>query len=290
MTTQRDPDRLLQVFLDEGPEVLPDRVLDAVETDIHRMRQRAAFGPWRFNPMRTFMAAAAVAAVLVVGGGLLWATRPPSVLEGPTPQPTPTPQEARGALAAGTTYLSTRFSQPFQFTMPLEFGSDAAAADLSADQHTLRIRPSSEGAITFHDDIALPNDLCHPTGTLPDVPDDVEAWLSTRGVTVSAPDFVGDSTLHASFWDIELGPNCISSADEAPGSPTIAFSAGERHRIYRVLVPVRDPSRPGAINADPMLIVTWGAGYGGVGDEVLDRLNSLTDSLVTSIELLPTQE
>ena len=73
--TTRDPDQLLDLFLEEGPAVLPDRVLEAVREDIHRHRQRTRIGLWRFTNMRTYIAAAAVVAVVAIGGGLLLASR-----------------------------------------------------------------------------------------------------------------------------------------------------------------------------------------------------------------------
>ena len=80
-----------------------------------------------------------------------------------------------------------------------------------------------------------------------------------------------NSNLSARYWDIELGPDCYVG-DDPPGSPAIAFSAGEHHRLYEVQV-----------GNDTILVATWGAGYGGEGDEVLDQLNPLTDELVRSM-------
>ena len=53
-------------------EVLPDRVADAVLDEVHRTRQRAAFGPWRTRSIfRAAFAAAAVVAMLALAGALL---------------------------------------------------------------------------------------------------------------------------------------------------------------------------------------------------------------------------
>lgn len=77
MTTPRDPDRLVRAFLDEGPTVLPDRAVESLLGEVHRTRQRADLGPWRTLPMfRTPLAAAAVIAVVAIGGLAFWATRP----------------------------------------------------------------------------------------------------------------------------------------------------------------------------------------------------------------------
>lgn len=89
MTTPRDPDRLVQAFLEEGPAVLPDRVLDAVRDDIHQTPQRVPFGPWRIITMPRAVAAAAVVAVVAFGGIAYWATRSVTPDVGSTPSPSP---------------------------------------------------------------------------------------------------------------------------------------------------------------------------------------------------------
>ena len=44
--TARRPDELIDAFLEEGRDDLPDRVFDAVRGEIHRTRQRVVIGPW----------------------------------------------------------------------------------------------------------------------------------------------------------------------------------------------------------------------------------------------------
>ena len=281
MSATRDPDRLFQAFLDEGPEVLPDRVLEAIADDVHGQRQRTVFGPWRFPTMRNLMAAAAVVAVVAIGGGILYASmrgsEPPA---GTDADPTATSSatasadlaEPIGTLVPGETYHATSFSQPFSFTLPSE--AEPMRADLWSDQNTLRLR--DPGAITFHDDAPLTNDICHPTGVIPDIPDGADAigtWLeSSDGLTVSPESIVsiGDSS-QAHYWDVELGSDCVGGG-EAPGGPVVSFSAGEHHRVYAV--PLGD---------DWIVVFTWGAGYGGEGDEVLQVLNPLADAIVGSM-------
>jgi hypothetical protein len=54
-------------------EVLPDRVIDSVLDEVHQTRQRAVFGLWRTRSMlRAVLSTAAVVALLVVGGALLY--------------------------------------------------------------------------------------------------------------------------------------------------------------------------------------------------------------------------
>jgi hypothetical protein len=285
MTTPRDPDRLLELFLDEGPEVLPDRVLDGVQDDIHRMHQRALFGSWRFFTMRSYLAAAAVVLIVVAGGGILWANRnsfigssTPSPTAMPSPTATPSPAAPVGELTPGATYRFSpgEFTQPFTFTLPTGFNG-TVRGDLWTGGGTFRLRDERSGAVTFHDDTVLPDNLCHPTGTIDDVPALFEDWLTADdGITVSASHQLMDA-VSAVYWDIELAPSCdASDAGDVAGHPVISFSAGEHHRIYRV-----DLGNAGG--SDQVLVVTWGAGYGGEGDQVLATLNPLIDRLVESI-------
>jgi hypothetical protein len=96
MTKPRDPDALLDAYLADGMEVLPDRVVDAVLDEVHRTHQRTLFGPWRTRSMfKTALGAAAVFAVLVFGGSLfLFQRGRPAVVGGPSQTPAiarPTP-------------------------------------------------------------------------------------------------------------------------------------------------------------------------------------------------------
>ena len=122
MSATRDPDRLLQAFLDEGPEVLPDRVLSAIQDDVHRLRQRTAFGPWRLSTMRTLLASAAVIAIVVAGAGIFFASRvapPPTGSNEPTASPSIAALPVTdAALHSGATYDSGTFTHAFTFTVP----------------------------------------------------------------------------------------------------------------------------------------------------------------------------
>ena len=112
MTRPRDPDRLVRAFLDDGPALLPDRVLESVQGEVHRTPQRARWGLRRTQPMsRTAYAAAAVIAVVAIAGLALWMGQPngvPAVGTTPSPsaahRPSPTPPGSMpvGVQAAGT--------------------------------------------------------------------------------------------------------------------------------------------------------------------------------------------
>jgi hypothetical protein len=110
MTTDRDFDRIATAWLADGPEELPDRVMDAVVDEIHVTPQRHALRlPWRFPSMNTpaRVAAAAVIGVLAIGGAVYVLQPGQAAIGGarPTPSPTPSPSPVvltEGALAAGT--------------------------------------------------------------------------------------------------------------------------------------------------------------------------------------------
>src|SRR4029453_15069447 len=97
MTAQR-PDDLIQAFIAEGRDELPDRAFDAVRGEIHRTRQRAVIGPGREPQMPTFakvfFGGAAVIAVLFGASRLLPSTPGPGSTQAPpTPSPTATPTD-----------------------------------------------------------------------------------------------------------------------------------------------------------------------------------------------------
>jgi hypothetical protein len=101
--TARRPDELIDAFLDEGRNDLPDRAFDAVRAEIHRTRQRVVIGPWRephmSNLAKVALAAAAVVAVLFGASRLLPSASGPSGPGAIQPSPTPS-QTATPSLAA----------------------------------------------------------------------------------------------------------------------------------------------------------------------------------------------
>jgi hypothetical protein len=119
MTASRDTERLIRAFLDEGVTELPERVYDAIRSDIDRTHQRVVIGPWRTPDMNTFakfaMAATAVLVVALVGynllpsdpgrGGTPTFSPSPSISLAPTPVPSPSPSDlaffSAGPIEAG---------------------------------------------------------------------------------------------------------------------------------------------------------------------------------------------
>jgi hypothetical protein len=123
MTASRDTERLIRAFLDEGVTELPERVYDAVRSDIDRTHQRVVIGSWRTPDMNTFakfaIAAAAALVVALVGynllpsdtgrGGIPPVSPSPSMTVSPTitasPSPSPSPSDLAfppaGPISAG---------------------------------------------------------------------------------------------------------------------------------------------------------------------------------------------
>jgi hypothetical protein len=283
MTASRDPDRLVEAFLEEGPTVLPDWVLDAVRDDIHDQPQQALWGPWRHLTMRNYFAAAGVALVIALGGIAVLSSRSPQSQLGSSPEaspsvsPSPTPAaetEPIGRLAVGATYHAATFGEPLHFMVPSSFGSRAVTGDVW-DSHTFRLKPATGGAITFHDDANLPDDLCQPLGVVGDMSTiaDVRHWLTgSRDLTVGAgTSLPADSGADAAYWDVTLGSKCAVDGDVA-AQFAVWFQPGEHHRVYAV-----------SSGDDVVVLLTWGKGYGGQGEEVLGGLNNAATDLVRSI-------
>lgn len=289
-TTRRDPDRLIRSFLEPGPSELSDRVFDAILDDVHRHRQQAATGLWRIPAMsRTaLVAAAAVAAValvaVIIGVTHLFSgvgTNPT-----PTARPSSTPAanlgEPIGDLTAGT-YRTSRFTEPFTVDVPAEPAALAigpAVGDLWNDLKTLRIKVgvtpgSTLGAVTIHDDVALPADICNASqGLISDVPASVAAvgaWLtSSTKLAVSAGSSLQIDGRAAMRWDISLPAGCADGGTATDA--VVGFESGEHHRVYAI------PTK-----TDTIVVFTWGAGYGGDGEEHLADVNAWADQLVSSM-------
>ena len=98
MTARRDPDRLIDAFLQEGADQLHDQVYDAVRSSIEHRRQRVVLGPWRMPTLNKLVpiviGAVAVVAVLFIGARLLPGAPAGTVGGAPTPSPTVTPSAA----------------------------------------------------------------------------------------------------------------------------------------------------------------------------------------------------
>ena len=125
MNQRSDIDRLLQVWMDDGPSVMPDRVIDVVADRIGVQPQR---GSWRFlrrlpmNPLlKLGAAAAAILVVAVIGYNLL--PRQGGVGGPPTPPPTATPTAipTDSPIATGPVALPSGILSAGRYDMDLSF-------------------------------------------------------------------------------------------------------------------------------------------------------------------------
>jgi hypothetical protein len=106
MTASRDFDRLMEAFFEDGPDVLTDRVAEAIRDDVERIDVRADAGSWR-NPfmLRSMFAAAVVVAVLLGGWAIYAALNQSPDVGPPTDSSEPLPSdEGLSALPAELGY------------------------------------------------------------------------------------------------------------------------------------------------------------------------------------------
>jgi hypothetical protein len=109
MNSDRNFERTALDWLAQGPDRLPDRVLDAVADEIHLTPQRrAARVPWRdprMNQMTRAVAAIAAVLIALVGGVVLLrpgASPGPGGLAGNSPSPAVSPSSSGSPASSGT--------------------------------------------------------------------------------------------------------------------------------------------------------------------------------------------
>ena len=291
MTTPRDPDALLAAYLADGMEVLPDRVVDAVLDEAHRTRQRAVIGPWRTPSMfKSLLGAAAVIAVLVLGGAAWLGAFRPSVVTGPSTSPaasstaSPSPSASglpafpsrKETLVPGTYQVKT-FSQPMTLTIPDavdEIGPGEEVTGFIYDNgHTIQLGfEPIDASITIHDDFTINSNLCRPTTDVQEVPETPAAvgeWLhgnvagSGPAMTVTdQPDVVVDGRV-AKVYDVVTDGTC--GTDDPPGDPDVWWGSNQTHRIYAI-----------PTGTDTILVMTWNL----AGALDLTQLNEIANRLV----------
>jgi len=232
MTAQRDPDRLIRAFLDEGLTELPDRTFDAVRMQIDRTRQRAVLGPWRNSPMPAFFryaaVAAAIALVVVVGAVLVPSGAPgptspsPGVTASATPRAAPTfvPSAAERytwptRLRAGDYATSFAWNLPFAVAFTMPAGWDSRDVEVIKGDMSVAI----ELATDLYDDpcAASPGVLDVGTSTA-----DFAGALSTiASLTVSEPvtaNFGGAAGTSLTYG-AKPGVSCVGEESRLWSSP-----------------------------------------------------------------------
>jgi hypothetical protein len=150
MTADREVTRFVREWLEDGADVLPDRVLDSVLDQLPVTPQRRHWwqawrNPFAMNTMKLALAASVVVFATFVGLGLYFnqgdvigpePTQPPNPTVSPTiiPDPTaspPTPVAGLpgGTVPAGTYVTDTLFPLQIEFTVPEGWQSWRVARD-----------------------------------------------------------------------------------------------------------------------------------------------------------------
>src|SRR5687768_14777905 len=248
MTRHLDVDRVIEDWLADLPNSLPDRVVNRLINDLDRTPQWRRFGlPWRDEMNRFVMAAGAVAAIALVaviglnlawgGGGLFGpgATPAPTPTAEPTaapaaqptetPAPTASPRPAPdGDMEAGTYSLQPlRATNPtgnplsVTFTVPNGWGTAGGNA-------IYRDVPPNNIVIQFEDITSLNPDPCHWSGTADDIDagttvgdlaDALEALDGQNGLDVSIGMIKGLGDYSGIRIDIGFPTESFEGCDEA---------------------------------------------------------------------------
>lgn len=178
MNRRSDIDRVLQVWMSDGPTAIPDRVVDVVATRIAVQRQRRTWPfPGRTNvttPMKLIAGLAAALVVAFVGYNLLPGTSEPG---GPTTAPTPSSQPTGTVTAAPSAAVVC----PAWYTD----GCGTGAGILTAGSHATRsVRPG----FTFSVPEGWINDSDEPGvfGLFPDTPANQAEFARSGGLAYSS--------------------------------------------------------------------------------------------------------
>jgi hypothetical protein len=190
MSTDRDVNRIVRSWLEEGRTALPDRVLDSVLDQLPATPQRRAMWPVRRltrmnTTVRIASAAAAVAAVAVIGAITFprftgsGAQPTPSPTASPVPSPTPSLLPATGNLDAGTYY----YNDAVRLTLTVPEGWSTSDGFVYKDRGSVSPAYAPGGG---PGDVALfpwtishtYGDACHWGGTLVDAGSTVEELVN----------------------------------------------------------------------------------------------------------------
>jgi hypothetical protein len=160
MSSVRDPDRLIALWLEEGPRILPSSTRRAivVTTSITPQTRRPWWAPWRHTPVTgslrvaALVATVAVIAALGLGLGLVPGTRTPALLEAPTPRVTPASSPTALGTSSWKSYRSDRYGFSLGYppsTRPIPATRDwSLAADRLDWQSTAAERfPAADGSL-----------------------------------------------------------------------------------------------------------------------------------------------
>lgn len=268
MNQHSDIDRLLQVWMDDGPSTMPDRVLEVVADRIGVQRQRRLWPLFRRLSMNALLkfaaAAAAVLVVAIVGWNLLPGPSggiggpSPSPTSAPTPSPTITPAPTSTAIAcdggipgcagplkAGAN-TTTNFQPALSFVIPAGWSNPldrTRAYTFYAPGNTLSLQIVSQ--------VAIPEQVAGCTaqrkiGVGNTVADWVTFLTTHPGLVVSAPEPVtvgGYSGMRVTFhvaatWTLNcprsIAPAVFLITDNGP-TPDRTYWIDDQYTTFTIL-------------------------------------------------------
>jgi len=268
VTPARDIERVLEHWLDDGIDQMPDRVYFAILDRVERQPQRRAWRvSWRDSRMNTYLKPLlAVAAVIVIAvAGIAVIGRPSDSNVGgtstpsPSPSPSVTPPESSGIvfpawftekgnglgiLAAGG-QTSRRFGPDISFTVPEGWVNSqdwAEYYDLFPDT------PANEAEYALSNDTAqairLANGedvsaICDQTGGAQGTTAAkmVDALVANEALATSEPVDVTIGGLSGRQIDVQLNPDWTSSCTLDPDDPPTRDSKDVRAWIIALDAP-----------------------------------------------------
>ena len=239
MTPQRDIGTVLERWLVDGVDQMPDRVYLTILDRVERERQRPSWRlhPWRIPTMNTplklvligaaLVAALAAGAVFVAGGPNQGVVVTPTPTVAPTPTPVP-PSLPNGNLAPGTYTAHPLPGMTWTITVPAGWvGSDDwfVSYDLAPDVHSVSV-----GGPT--DNEGIPTDSCAAAGTRPaaSVDEFIAAVQARKDWTVSAPVDVTVSGYSGTRIDLEVP--ALLTCENGSDYMVLAMPDGAGYRAY----------------------------------------------------------
>jgi hypothetical protein len=201
---ERGFDSLIQAFLAEGRNELPERRYTAVRNEIERTRQRVVIGAWRFPKMNRFAFVIAGAAVVVIASlaAAYWLPRNNSSIGVPgatpssavtptmpatpsatvTPAPTASPQLLEDIFVPPLQPGAYAFGDPFPVQVTLTFPDVWEIHGLEQGDVEFWRAPADSGSIansiSFVQASAVYPDPCHTDGGPDTVGPDVDAVVA----------------------------------------------------------------------------------------------------------------
>jgi hypothetical protein len=286
MSAERDVNRIVRTWLEDGVMVLPERVLDQVLDQVPSTRQeRRGFVAWRTpsmsNALKLALAAAAVIAVVVAGFNLVprsdsgiggTASPTPSVPASPAPPETSSPTPSEPA-AVGTDMFAAGFEERmFSVLRPPGWymccGSTSGPG-FSVIRNTTS--PPDGASVYFYAPTTTYSDPCAhalvdpPVG--PSVDDFVQALREIPNMTTTEPAETTLGGLPATYLE-------MTSDDALPCSPNEFWiwdgnTAQGPGQVVRTWV----------LELDGRRIVASALRYPGATEEMLAEQQSILDSI-----------